>query len=139
VGSRFLQILDLQTDRGLGQVQLLCRASQVTFTGDGDEGPEECQIHAVILSNTEMLVRLSTDLGMWQSALRQAQRKVEIGGPPIYMYEFGWKTPCLGGNWATHGIDIPFVFGNLNYLAAWDAKDSYQKIRTRDRAPYACV
>ena len=77
-------------------------------------------------SNTEMWVRLSTDLGMWQNALRQAHRKVEIGGPPIYMYEFGWKTPCLGGNWATHGIDIPFVFGNLNYLAAWDAKDSYQ-------------
>ena len=77
-------------------------------------------------SNTEVWVRLSTELGMWQSALRQAQRKVEIGGPPIYMYEFGWKTPCLGGSWATHGIDIPFVFGNLNYLAASDEKDSCQ-------------
>ena len=40
------------------------------------------------------------------------------------MYEFAWKTPCFGGMWAIHGIELPFVFGNLVYGTAWDGTDS---------------
>ncbi len=36
-------------------------------------------------------------------------------GVPAYVYLFSWKTPLLG---AAHGMDVPFVFGNLGGKAA---------------------
>jgi para-nitrobenzyl esterase len=76
------------------------------------------------LSNTELLVRISTDLGFWHNALQQVARKIEGGGAPAYVYEFAWKTPCFGGQWALHGVELPFVFNSMEYGAAWDGTDS---------------
>jgi para-nitrobenzyl esterase len=76
------------------------------------------------LSNVELLVRVATDVGMWRSAILQATRKIEVGGPPVFVYEFAWKTPSFGGSWALHGIDVPFVFGHPDYPKAWDDNDS---------------
>jgi para-nitrobenzyl esterase len=76
------------------------------------------------LSNTDLLVRISTDTGFWRSALRLAARKIDAGGAPIYMYEFAWKTPCFGTQWALHGVELPFVFNKMEYGAAWDGADS---------------
>jgi para-nitrobenzyl esterase len=72
----------------------------------------------------ELLVAMATDLGLWNSAIHQAEEKVAQNGPAVFMYEFSWKTPCFGGMWAVHGIEIPFVFGNLIYGVAWDGTDS---------------
>lgn len=76
------------------------------------------------LSRQQLLVRITTDIGMWRRALTQAERKHAAGGAPAYLYEFGWTTPCLGGAWALHALEVPFVFGNLDYGVSWDAKDS---------------
>lgn len=76
------------------------------------------------LSNAQLVVRIATDVGMWRNALLQAARKLEVGGPPTYMYEFAWKTPCFGGSYALHAIDLPFVFGHQDYPQAWDEDDS---------------
>jgi para-nitrobenzyl esterase len=76
------------------------------------------------LSNTELLVRIDTDAGFWRNAIRQADLKVKAGGAPVFMYEFGWKTPCFGSAWAMHGVELPFVFNIMNYGPAWDGKDS---------------
>ena len=75
-------------------------------------------------SNAELLVRIGTDVGMWRNAILQATRKIEAGGPPVFVYEFAWKTPSFGGSWAPHGIDLPFVFGHPDYPKAWDDADS---------------
>jgi para-nitrobenzyl esterase len=72
----------------------------------------------------ELAVAIATDLIMWNSAIHQTERKVAQKGPAVFMYEFAWKTPCFGGMWAVHGIDLPFVFGNLVYGTAWDGTDS---------------
>jgi para-nitrobenzyl esterase len=45
------------------------------------------------------------------------------------MYEFAWKTPCFGGSWALHGVELPFVFGIPDYGVAWDGQDS-DKVRS---------
>lgn len=74
-------------------------------------------------SRLELLVRISTDVGMRRSAILQAERQLAAGAP-VLMYEFNWRTPCFGGRWALHGIEIPFVFGNLNYGTAWDGHDT---------------
>jgi para-nitrobenzyl esterase len=76
------------------------------------------------LSNAQLVVRIATDVGMWRNALLQAARKLEVGGPPVYMYEFAWKTPCFGSSYALHAIDLPFVFGHQDYPQAWDDDDS---------------
>ncbi len=43
-----------------------------------------------------------------------AERKVQQGGAPAFLYEFTWKTPVLGGILRTpHTLCIPFAFGNI--------------------------
>jgi para-nitrobenzyl esterase len=76
------------------------------------------------LSRTELLVRITTDLGMWRGAITQAARKHAAGGAPAWLYEFAWKTPAFGGQWALHSLILPFVFGNHNYGKSWDMEDS---------------
>jgi para-nitrobenzyl esterase len=72
----------------------------------------------------ELLVAMATDLSMWNLAIHQAERKSAQKRAAVFMYEFSWKTPCFGGMWAIHGIELPFVFGNLVYGTAWDGTDS---------------
>ncbi|HEX7909011.1 MAG TPA: carboxylesterase family protein [Paraburkholderia sp.] len=76
------------------------------------------------LKDRQLLVRIATDIGFWKEALRQAEMRLRAGGAPVYMYECTWETPCYGGNWAPHGIDIPFVFGVEHYGPAFDGKDT---------------
>jgi para-nitrobenzyl esterase len=76
------------------------------------------------LMRNELLVRITTDLGMWRNAITQAARKNAAGGAPAWLYEFSWKTPAYGGMWALHSLILPFVFGNHDYGKSWDMKDS---------------
>jgi para-nitrobenzyl esterase len=76
------------------------------------------------LSAQELVVRISTDLGFWKNAIRQCELKSAAGGAPVFAYECQWKTPCFGGQWAPHGVELPFVFNHRHYGAAWDGKDS---------------
>ena len=77
-----------------------------------------------LLSRQQLLVRITTDLGMWRNAITQAELKHVAGGAPAYVYEFAWTTPALGGAWALHALDVPFVFGNHHYGVSWDLHDS---------------
>ena len=74
--------------------------------------------------NDKLLVRIATDAGWWRPALLQAERKLAAGGPPVFMYEFGWKVPFMSGEWAIHGTDLPFMLGHPDYAPAWSADDS---------------
>lgn len=76
------------------------------------------------LSNAELFVRISTDIGFWKNAVQQAERKTESGGAPVYMYQCDWKTPCFGGMWAPHGVELPFIFNKQHYGTAWDGEDT---------------
>ncbi len=76
------------------------------------------------LSHEELLVRLSTDVGFWGNAVRQCELKADQGGAPVFSYECQWRTPCFGGMWAPHGIELPFEFDRPVYEGAWDGADS---------------
>jgi para-nitrobenzyl esterase len=76
------------------------------------------------LSRAELLVRITTDLGMWRNAITQAARKNAAGGAPAYLYEFAYETPAYGSTWALHSLILPFVFGNHGYEKSWDIRDS---------------
>jgi para-nitrobenzyl esterase len=84
------------------------------------------------LTDAELVVRMTTDTGTWRSALLQATRKIEAGGPSVFMYEFGWKVPFVGGSWAQHGVDLAFVFGYTDYPKAWEDDDSTAKRAAAD-------
>lgn len=76
------------------------------------------------LSAQELVVRISTDVGFWKCVNRQAELKSAAGGAPVFTYECRWKTPCYGGLWAPHGVELPFVFHHPHYGAAWDGHDT---------------
>jgi para-nitrobenzyl esterase len=83
-------------------------------------------------SPLDVAVQICTDNGMWKNAIRQAELKAAQNTAKAFMYNFRWKTPCFGGMWALHGIEIPFVFDNLDYGVAWDGKDSTEIRNTAD-------
>ncbi|MGO4249860.1 carboxylesterase/lipase family protein [Paenarthrobacter sp. RAF54_2] len=76
------------------------------------------------LPQTELLLRITTDIGFWNSAVRQSSAKAEQGGAPVFAYECQWRTPCFDGRWSPHGVELPFVFNRQDYGVAWDGEDS---------------
>ncbi|MGO6882991.1 carboxylesterase/lipase family protein [Rhizobium ruizarguesonis] len=66
-----------------------------------------------------LLVAVSTDLWMTGDAIEQAEQRFSQGASPVYMYRFGWKEPCFGGEWATHAAELPFVFDHLDIDLIW--------------------
>lgn len=72
------------------------------------------------LSKQELAVRISTDIGHLGNAVRMTTAKCEQGGAPVFSYECRWRTPCWGGMWSMHGVELPFVFNRPTYGVAWD-------------------
>lgn len=86
------------------------------------------------LSPGERLVRVATDAGFRGAAVHQCELVSQSGGAAVYSYECRWRTPCYGGMWALHGVDVPAVFGFLHYGIAFDGKDSDVKRAAADKA-----
>lgn len=76
------------------------------------------------LSQEELLVRITTDIGHFGNAVRMASAKSVQGGAPVFSYECRWRTPCFGSKWAMHGVELPFVFNRPTYGVAWDGSDT---------------
>lgn len=56
-----------------------------------------------------------THAGLWQDLTRQAERKAEQTGAPVWMYRFDWRSPWAGGRFgAVHGMDMALVFHNTH-------------------------
>lgn len=63
---------------------------------------------------TDIFLEAITDARWLAGHVRQATRKVEQGGAPVYMYLFDWNTPVDGGKWRSpHALEIGFVFDNV--------------------------
>jgi para-nitrobenzyl esterase len=61
----------------------------------------------------QLLVDITTDDMFRQPALRAATARAHHGGAPVFMFEFAWPTPVLGGVLgAAHGVDVAFPFDN---------------------------
>lgn len=76
------------------------------------------------LSHKELLLRISTDIGIWNNVVQLASAKADQHGAPAFAYECAWPTPCFGGMWSIHGVELPFIFNRPYYDAAWDGEDS---------------
>jgi para-nitrobenzyl esterase len=76
------------------------------------------------LSQEELLVRITTDIGHWGNTMRMTSAKSDQGAAPVFSYECRWRTPCFRGMWSMHGVELPFVFNRPTYGVAWDGSDS---------------
>lgn len=75
------------------------------------------------LSNFELAVQISTDLAYWRGAVHLAELH-SSAGEDVFMYRCDWRTPCFGGMWSPHSIELPFVMGHKHYGSAWDGEDT---------------
>lgn len=82
------------------------------------------------LSPSRLLFRITSDFGMRINALTQAERKVQQGGAPAFVYFMAWETPIQGGRLgARHTIEVGFAFHNhknelvQQYLGAGPEQD----------------
>ncbi|GAA1876525.1 carboxylesterase/lipase family protein [Lapillicoccus jejuensis] len=62
----------------------------------------------------DVLVAAMTDWFFRLPAIRLVEARESLG-KPSYVYQFGWRTPVLGGVLgACHALEIPFVFDTLD-------------------------
>ena len=76
------------------------------------------------LPDSELVVRISTDIGYRKGAEIQSNLLLARPRVPVFMYECVWKTPCFRGEWAVHGVELPFIFALGEYGTAWDREDT---------------
>jgi len=63
---------------------------------------------------SDIYFEATTDARWLAGHVLQAQRKVEQGGAPAYLYLFNWDTPVDDGKWRSpHALEIGFVFDNV--------------------------
>jgi para-nitrobenzyl esterase len=75
------------------------------------------------------LVELRTDEMFRLPALAAAGARAAHGGAPVFMYEFAWPTPVLGGSLgAAHGVDVAFPFDNTDLHPATAGSDSARRL-----------
>lgn len=64
---------------------------------------------------TDIYFEATTDSRWLAGHVLQAERKVQQGGAPTYLYLFNWDTPVDGGKWRSpHALEIGFVFDNVS-------------------------
>ena len=57
------------------------------------------------------------------NAVTQAQLKAKQGKAPVWLYQFEWETPVMGGVFGTpHATEIPFAFDTLGKLGVHDRR-----------------
>src|SRR5215208_5494777 len=58
-----------------------------------------------------------------------AERKLALGGAPVFMYLFTWESDYLGGLFkASHAMEIPFVFDNVELAPLTGSRPDRQQL-----------
>ena len=71
------------------------------------------------ISDIDLNLILASDLAFRADVLTQAERKVDLGKAPVYMYYFTWRSPVRDGKLRTfHTLELPFVFDNVDLCEA---------------------
>jgi para-nitrobenzyl esterase len=84
---------------------------------DNEAAPLVARYRAALpaLSNFDLLLAIESDQFRIRS-LRLAEHKVAGGTARVYSYLFRWTTDALPGLGSIHGLEMPFVFANLNTM-----------------------
>jgi para-nitrobenzyl esterase len=104
---------DEMTLFNLGEAGL--RASAARVFGDGaDQAADVYRKGRPSASDQQVYSAMATDR-LRVGSIRMAERRVAASDIPVYMFRFDYESPLVGGTLgAPHGIEVPFVFDNLN-------------------------
>jgi para-nitrobenzyl esterase len=85
---------------------------------------------------------IATDQMFTNNSIALVERKLAQKAAPVYMYKVGWDTPVLGGKLRTpHGVDLPFVFDNVDVSAglvgSGPRQDQMARLMSRSFAAFA--
>jgi para-nitrobenzyl esterase len=129
--------MTLLLDRSFGSLELqdLSSALQRWAAIDGPTADNLISCYRDMLpaaSARDLLVALATDYALRSSAIVQAEYK-SLQAAPVYMYQFQWRVTAYGGTYgATHGAEVPFVFGNVASATGFQAEPAqYRLLQTR--------
>ncbi len=87
---------------------------QKTFTTNAEDVWDIYTDHRQAHTPSQMVAALKTDESFRAPAWKLCERRCATDNP-TWMYWFTWPTPVFDGAFgACHGLDIPFVFHNLN-------------------------
>jgi len=68
-------------------------------------------------SPSELISAAETLKGYWIATVMQAERKVEQGAAPVYVYLLAWETNANERRLrAHHALDVPLVFNNIENM-----------------------
>lgn len=69
---------------------------------------------------SELLAFVASDFMYRLNNITGAEQKARQGGAPVFMYEFAWESPALGGKlMSPHTAEIPFIFGHVELANAF--------------------
>ncbi len=64
---------------------------------------------------SELYFLIGTDRFIRKQTIALAERKADQRAGAVYLYQFAWRSPALGGRlYAPHTVEIPFVFDNTD-------------------------
>jgi para-nitrobenzyl esterase len=96
----------------LTDAQLSARAEEI----HGEKGPAILAAYRRIhphYSNDYLFTDL-TNSHAWRAPAK-AERKIDLGGAPVWLYQWDWEAPVDGGILKSpHTMEIPFVFNNVD-------------------------
>ena len=118
--SIFMTTDDAVWNRTLSEAELRTRVARIA----GDRTDQVLEIYARLYPEAnpaERLIAITTDSGFTIRSILLAERKQAKERAPVYMYEFAWDTPILGGKLKSpHALDVPFVFETIDAVGATD-------------------
>ncbi|WP_102346268.1 carboxylesterase/lipase family protein [Bacillus sp. Marseille-P3661] len=69
------------------------------------------------LSANDLLISIISDRVTIRDSITLAERKLAQQAAAVYMYQFTWESPILGGKMKSmHGLEVPFVFNNVHRM-----------------------
>jgi para-nitrobenzyl esterase len=70
-----------------------------------------------------------TDATRGNATYVQAERKAELGGAPVYVYQWDWQSQMYDGKYgATHGLDVSPAFNNWRDATMSNSSESGKKV-----------
>jgi para-nitrobenzyl esterase len=109
--------------------QTLDDARTSTLEGLGLQGtPEAAAIEDLValyaktypdLSPADLAFRVGTEVMFGHDALLQSRTRARANSAPVYLYQFTWAEPMFGGNYASHAVELPYLFGGLEFDDLW--------------------